>query len=230
MLARIGAHQLIERPLVLQVFDECKQRTLPSVERYEIEVIENTRLVHGAQLGIAITAAQYRDDGLVDLLGGLRDAKGAVNVAWKRRCDEQQVRLILRQRFERQCMQGCIYQIVRRTERRLQLIERRLARRQRFCIAYELEARVDGIADDVREVIEIKGGNVLGAILQSQCTKGPVERVAFVFRVVNVAMERCIPRAFGQVTLRSGTVSQAGITTLQKANCGRDVGAVGLDM
>src|ERR1700722_14613213 len=164
MLARIGAHQLVGRPLVLQVFDEGEQRTFASVERYEIEVVENTRLVHGAQLGVAITAAQYRDDGRAGLLDGLGNEKGAVNVARKRRSDEHQVRSILRQRFESQCMQGRIYQVVRRTERGLQLIERRLARRQRFCIAHELEARVDGVADDVREVIEIKGGNVFGAI------------------------------------------------------------------
>ena len=189
------------------MFDERKQRTFASIERYEIEVVENTRLVHGAQLGIAISAAQYRDGGRVGLLGGLRDAKGAVNVAGKRRGDEHQGRLILRQRFERQCMQGCIYQIVRRAECRLQLIECRLARRQRFCIAYELEARVDGFADDVREVIEIEGGNVLGAILQSQCTKGPVERVAFLSLVVDVVLERRKARAFGQVTPRSDTMS-----------------------
>ena len=115
-MARIRAHQPIERTLVLQVFDECKQRTFASVERYEIEVVENTRLVHSAQLGVAIATAQYRNDGRVDLLGGLCDAKGTVNVARKRCGDEHQVRLIPRQRFERQCMQGRIQEIVRRIE------------------------------------------------------------------------------------------------------------------
>ena len=115
-------------------------------------------------------------------------------------------------------------------ERGLQLIERRLARRQRFCIAHELEARVDGIADDVREVIEIKGGDVLGAILQPQRTKGPVERVAFVLLAVDVVLERCKARAFGQVMPRSDTMSQAGIATLQKSNGRRDCGAVGLEV
>src|ERR1700678_4216538 len=123
---------------------------------------------------------------------------------------------MLRQRFESQCVQGCIYQIVRRTERRLQLIECRLAGRQRFCIAYELEARIDGIADDVREIIEIKGGNVFGAILESQCTKGPVERVALLSLVVDVVLERRKARAFGQVMPRSDTMSHARITPLQK--------------
>src|SRR5271154_2177021 len=104
-------------------------------------------------------------------------------------------------------MQGCIGQIVRCTARGMQPSERRLARRQRFCIAYELEARVDGFADDVREVIEIKGGNVFGAILQSQCTKGPVERVAFLSLVVDVVLEGRKARAFGQVTPRSDTMS-----------------------
>src|ERR1700722_4348217 len=213
MLARIRAHQLFERPLVLQVFDECKQRTFAGIERYEIEIVEYTRLVHGAQLGIAVSAAQYRDRGRLGLLGGLRDAKGAVNVTGKRRGDEQQRRLIPLQRLERQCVQGCIYQVVRRNERRLQLIECRSARRQRFCIADELEARVDGIADDVREVVEIEGGNVFGAILQSQGTEGPVERIAFMSLVVDVVLERRKARAFGQVMPRGDTMSQAGITT-----------------
>ena len=62
-LARIRAHQLLERSLVLQMLDEREQRSFAGIERYEIEVVENTRLVHGAQLGIAIAAAQYRHDG-----------------------------------------------------------------------------------------------------------------------------------------------------------------------
>src|ERR1700727_226572 len=127
-------------------------------------------------------------------------------------------------------MQRCIDQIVRRTERRLQLIEAWLARRQRFCIAYELEARVDGIADDVREIIEIKGGDVFGAILQSQRTEGPVERVAFVLPVVDSVLERRKARAFGELMPRSDTMSEAGITALQKSNGRRDCGAVGLEM
>src|ERR1700679_3310211 len=112
----------------------------------------------------------------------------------------------------------------------MQLIERRLTRRQRLRIAYELEARVDGIADDVREVIEIKGGNVFGAILQSQRTEGPVERVAFMLPVVDAMLERRKAGAFGQVMPRSDTMGEAGITALQKSNGRRDCSAVGLEM
>ena len=61
--------------------------------------------------------------------------------------------------------------------------------------------------DDVREVVEVKGGHVFAAILQSQRTKGPVERVAIVSLVVYVALERCKARAFGQVMPRSDTMS-----------------------
>src|ERR1700679_332103 len=125
-------------------------------------------------------------------------------------------------------MQGCIHQVGRRTERGLQPIERRLARRQRFCIAYEFEARVDGVADDVREVVEIKGGNMLGAILQPERTKGPVEGVAFAMPAVDGVLEGCKARAFGQVMPRSDTMSQAGITTLQKSNGRRDCSSVGI--
>src|SRR6266478_62321 len=211
MIARISAHQLSERSLVLQVFDECKQRTFASIKRYEIEVVENTRLVHGAQLCIAITTAQYRDDGWAGLLGGLRDAKGAVDVARKRRGDQHQVRLILRQGFECKCMQECIYQVVRRTERRLQLIERRFARRQRFCIAHELEARVDSIPDDVREVIQIKGGDVLGAILWRCAWRDPAvpaHQRPSLARRLRVAGCRCSPQAMQSAGLRAGNASK----------------------
>ncbi len=159
-----------------------------------------------------------------------RDAKGAVNVARKGCGNEYQVRLMLRQCFERQCMQGCIYQIVRRSECHLQLIERRLARRQRFCIAHELEARVDGIADDVREIIEIQGGDVLGAILQPQRAKGPVEHVAFMLLIVGGVLERCKARTFRQVMPRRDAMGHAGVAALQKSNGRRDCRAVGLEV
>ena len=120
-----------------------------------------------------------------------------------------------------------VHQVVRRAERRLQRIEGRLARRQRFGVAHEFEARVDAVADDVREVVEIQGGDVLGAILQPQRTEGPVERVAFAVPVVDVVLERCKARTFGQVVPRGDAMSQARIATLQKSNrrrnraCGR---------
>ena len=47
---------------VLDVFYQRKQRALARIERYEIEVVEDARLVHLAQLGVAITAPQYGDD------------------------------------------------------------------------------------------------------------------------------------------------------------------------
>src|ERR1700733_3507752 len=48
--------------------------------------------------------------------------------------------------------------------------------------------------------------------------------------VVDVVLERCKARPFGQVMPRSDTMSDARITTLQKSNGGRDCSAVGLEM
>ena len=96
-------------------------------------------------------------------------------------------------------MQEFVYQVVRRTERHLQLIKGGLARRQGLCIAYEFEARVDGVTNDVGEIIEIERGNVFGAILQPQRTECPVERIARAFPAVDVVLARCETRAFGQV-------------------------------
>ena len=203
--------------------DECQQWTFAGVERHEIEVVEDPWLLQGAQLSIAITAAQYRDDGRVHLLDGLRDPKRAVDIARKGRGDEHQGRLMRRQHVERQCVQNCVDQIVWRIERRLQLIEPRLARRQRFRITHELKARIDGVANDVGEVIEIQGGDVLGTILQSECTKGPVESVVFL-------RERREARTFRQKVPRRNTMSETGVSALQKPNGRLDGGAVGLEV
>ena len=80
----------------------------------------------------------------------------------------------------------------------MQLIERRLARRQRFCVAHELEARIDGIANDIGEVIQIQRRNVLGAILQSQRAERPVERIAVAAFAVDIVIERREARPSGK--------------------------------
>jgi len=87
------------------VFDEREQRPFARIERHEVEVIEHARLVHFAQLGVAIPATQNGDDGRVRLLDGLSDSKCAVHVAGKRRGDEHERRLILRQCLECQLAQ-----------------------------------------------------------------------------------------------------------------------------
>jgi hypothetical protein len=179
MLPCIGAHESIDRSLFLQVLDECEQRSFACVEREKIEILEYARLVQGAQFGVAITAAQHRDDARVNSLDGLRDTKRTVDVAGKGRGKEHEIRSVQGQRLERQFMQEFIDKVVGCIERRLQKIEGRLARGQGFCVAHELKARVDAIANDVRKVIEIQRGYVLRAILNSQGAKGPVERVAF---------------------------------------------------
>ena len=194
-LARIRSYQLIGRSFVLQVFDEGQQRSFTSVEGDEIEVIENTRLVHRAKLGVAVPAAQHGDDRRLGLFDGLRDSKCAVHVSWKGRGDEYQGGLMLRQCLECQCVKGRIYQGARLVECSVQVIESRLTGRQRFRVADEFEARVDRIANDVGKVVEIQGRDVLGTILQSQRAKGPAERVAMF--AIDVLIERREALAFG---------------------------------
>ena len=112
----------------------------------------------------------------------------------------------------------------------MQVIERRLAGRQRFRIAHEFEARIDGVANDIGEVVEIQGGDVLGAILQPQRAEGPVERVAFALLTGDVVIERCEAGTFGQVVPRSDAMREARVATLQKSDGRRDGCAVDLEV
>src|SRR5690349_18604409 len=101
---------------------------------------------------------------------------------------------------------------MRPVERSVQLIEVGLAGGERFGIADELEARIDGIPNDVAEVVEIQGCNVFGAVLQPQRAEGPVERIGAVLGLamlavamllsVQVAAERGEAWAFRQVASR----------------------------
>src|SRR5687767_9324174 len=109
---------------------------------------------------------------------------------------------------------------MRRVECLVQVIERRLAGRQRFGVANELEARVDGVADDIRQVVEIEGGDVFRAILQPQGTEGPVQRITFALVVGSILSERSETGAFRQVVPRGDAMGEAWIATLQESNDG----------
>ena len=73
-----------ERSPALQVLDQREQRPLAGVQRDEVEVVEHARFVQLAQLGVAVAAAEHRDDCGSRALDGLRDAERAVDVARER--------------------------------------------------------------------------------------------------------------------------------------------------
>ncbi len=54
-------------------------------------------------------------------------------------------------------------------------VEGGLAARQRFGIAHEFEARIDGVAHHIGQIVQVQGGQVLGAILQAQRAKCPAQ-------------------------------------------------------
>ncbi len=137
---------------------------------------------------------------------------------------------MLRQRLECQVVQACVHQVLRRGERCVQRIEGRLARRQRFGVAHELEARVDGVANHVGEIVEIQRGEVLGAILQPERAEGPVERIDFALRAVDVTFQRSEARTLGQELPRGDAMREARVAALQEADGWRDRGAVAVEV
>jgi len=55
--------------------------------------------------------------------------------------------------------------------------EVRLARRQLLTVAYELEARIDGITNHIGDIVQIQRGKVTRAILSAEGTERPSERI-----------------------------------------------------
>ena len=77
-----------------------------------------------------------------------------------------------------------------------QRFESRLAACQRLGVADELEARVDGVAQHVGEVVEIERCQMPRPVLHAERAEGPGQRIATL--VVDVVVERGEARAFGQ--------------------------------
>ncbi|MNL13670.1 hypothetical protein D3C87_1345830 [compost metagenome] len=129
-----------------------------------------------------------------------------------------------RQGFGCQCAQRVVNQRGRAGQGMGQRVERGLAARQRFGIAHEFKAIVHGVAQHVGQVVQVEGGQVLGAVLQPQRAEGPTQRVAAVF--VHVDVQRAETRAFGQEVAAHDAVGQRGIAPLQECDRWPDGGQV----
>ncbi len=119
---------------------------------------------------------------------------------------------------------------MRLIQRLVQAIERRLARGERLGVAHELEARVDGLANDVRDVVEIQRADVLRPILQPERAESPVERICLALVGGDVVLERGEARALRQVASGSDAMSKARVPALQESNDRRDRRLVDLEV
>ncbi|MNL18715.1 hypothetical protein D3C87_1398720 [compost metagenome] len=190
------------------------QGALAGIQGDVIEVIEHARVFQFTQLGIDETAAQHGDDARVLRLDGLSDPEGRVNGAGKRHRHQHHRRLVARQCFYRQVAQRVVHQVQGRRQGLGQGVEGGLAARQRFGVADELESRVDGVTQHVRQIVQIQGGQVLGAVMQAQRAECPTQGIAAIF--VHVHVQRAEPRALGQEIAAHDTVRQGGIAALKK--------------
>ena len=110
-------------------------------------------------------------------------------------------------------------------ERGGQRLERRRARGQFLAVACELELRIDALAPDVGEVVDIQAREVARLVGRAQAAERPSERVVAAGR-----RERCEPGPFGQELAADDAQRKARIATLQEADRGLDRRNVALRM
>jgi hypothetical protein len=195
-----------------QVLQQRQRRALAGVEREVVEVVEHARLAQLAQLGVDIAAAQRRDDVRVPRLDGLGDAEGGIDRAREGHRRQHQRRAVAFHGLQRQALQRAVDQVRRRGQR----LEGGLALRQLLGVAHELEARVDGVAQHVGQVVQVQRGQVARAVVQAQGAEGPGHGVAAVG--VDVDVQRREARALGQEAAAADAVRQRGVTALQEGD------------
>jgi hypothetical protein len=214
--AQEATHQLLARTLAAQVFQQRQQGALAVVEHDVVEEIEDARLGEFAQLGVHEAAAQHGDNLRVARLDRLGDAEGAIDIAREGRGEQHHLRRMARHGGQRQFAQRGVDQVLRRRQRLRQRLEAGLALRQRFGIAHELEARVDRFAQHVGDVVEVKRGEVAGAVGHAQRAEGPGQRIAAL--VVDIHVERGEARALGQEGTAGDAVRERRIAPLEEGH------------
>ena len=224
----IGSHQALRRAAAFEVLDQREQRALAGVERDVVEVVEHARLGELAQLGVDEAAAEHGHDGRVVRLDRLRDAKGRVHRAGERHRDQHQGRRVALHGRERQRDQRAVDEVGRGGQRIGERVEGRLALRERFGIAHELEARVDRVAQHVGDVVQVQRGEVPRAVVQAERAEGPGERVAAVFGHVDV--KRFEARALGQKGAAADAVRGGRVAALQERDRRRDRREVAVEL
>ena len=227
-LEREGAHQTLPRSRTGEMLEQGEQRSLAAIERHEIKELEHARLGELAQLGVDIAAAEHGDDAGPQRLDRLRDAERTVHRARDRHRDEQHLRVVLFDRCHGERLQGRIDEVRWRRQGLGEQIELRLARRQALAIAHELEARVDRVADHIRQIVEIERGEVPRAIVGAERPERPAERVAVLAR--QIGLERREPRPLGEPPPPRDAVREGRVPALQEGDDRVDGALVGLEL
>ena len=191
-----------------------QHRPFAVVQRDVIEEIENARLGQFAQFRVHEAAAQRRGNARVGFLDRLRDAERAVHASRKRNRDEHQVRPMRFQRRADPCAQDFVHERRLRRQRPGQRVEGRLAARQQFAVARELEARIDRVANRVGQIVQVERGQMLGPILRAQRAERPGQRIAVILRHEGIQIPK--PRSLRQKAPRANPVRQGRILALQE--------------
>ena len=224
--AHKGAHQARSAALAAQMLEQRQQRAFARIQRHEVEVVEHARLCQLAQLGVDKAAAQHGGNLREATLDGLGNAERRIGRARKGHGQQNHRGLVTLHGLQRQALQHLVHQIGLCRKGIGQRIESGLAAGQRLGIAHELEALVHGIAQHIGQIVEVKRGQMLGLVVQSQGPESPAQRIAAFLVLIHI--ERGKARAFGQKVAPHDAVGQRGVSPLQKSNRGRNRGQIAL--
>ena len=214
VLAHVGTHERYAP--ALQPRQEIQEWPLAVVERYVVEVVEDTRLAQRAQLRVDPAAAEHEFRGGRRLAQHSCHAKGAVNVARERRRHPDDVGPVGCDQVARERRERFVHERRLAVERRSERLEGRRARGQLLAVARELEVRIDALSPDVGEVVDVEAREITRLVRRAEAAERPRERVV-------AARRRCElrePRAFGQELAPDDPQRQARVATLQEPNRG----------
>ena len=185
-LAAEGALQALRAALPLQVFDQREHGALARVQGDEVHEVKDARLFQLAQLGVHVAAAHGDAHVGVRCLDGLGHAQRGVNRTREGHRQEHELRRVALHRIQGQALDRLVEQGGRGGQGFRQRLEGGLAAGQVLRVTHELKAFVDRIAQNIGQIVQKQRGDVTGAVLHAQGTKGPTKRVAAAIVLVHV--------------------------------------------
>ncbi len=144
-----------------QILQEAEQGPLPVVQRDEVDIVEDARVLQAPELRGGVAAAQSHADVRVRLLDELREAKGSVEIAGKGNRQSHERWAGLAETRRQGVAKNPIRQPHRLGQRRSQRVERTGRLGHLFRVAAQGEVRRHSRAEQVREVFQIESGEML---------------------------------------------------------------------
>lgn len=207
-----------------KIFQDGEEGAFAVVEGDEVEIVEDAGVAEFAQFGVDVAAAEDGCDLGVCGADGLGDLESAEDVAGERDGDTDDLGLVLVQQVEGEFVDGVSDEGFGGVEEGLEGGEGGLRGGEFFAVAGDLKVGVEALLDGVGDVVEEEGGDVLGAVVESEVAKDGVEGVGVGGMVPGLG-ERADDGeagAFGEEFTGGDAPRQRGVLVLEEAKGGRD--------